>query len=319
MFTQNQADIHLPAAAARPSRSLGKRILHSYQLYVLILPTILYLVIFQYWPLYGILLAFKDYQPSLGILGSPWVGIKYFQRFFNSPVFWELIRNTLQLSLYGLAAGFPLPILIALGMNCLKGKYFKKTVQTVTYMPHFISTVVLVGMLTSFLSPSSGIVNNIIAHFGGQRLFFMGVPAYFSHLYVWTGVWQNMGWDSILYLAALSGVDPSLHEAAVVDGASRVSRVWHIDLPGIMPTVIIMLIMSAGHIMGVGFEKAFLMQNTLNQDASEIIATYVYKKGLLDAQYSYSTAVGLFNSVINVILLVTVNQIAKKVGETSLW
>ncbi|NLC67325.1 MAG: sugar ABC transporter permease [Clostridiaceae bacterium] len=309
----------LPPKTRNGRSNLLKRILKSYQLYILLIPTLLYIIIFHYGPMYGVLIAFKDFKAHLGIMGSPWAGFKHFERFFRSPRFWELIRNTLSISLYSLAAGFPIPIIFALGMNSLNSQKFKKILQTVTYAPHFISTVVIVGMMSVFLSPTTGIVNSFIKKLGGEPIFFMSKPELFSSLYVWSGVWQNMGWSSIIYLAALSSIDPGLHEAAIIDGASKIKRIQHIDIPGILSTVIILLIMNAGRIMSVGFEKVFLIQNPLNTSTSEVIATYVYKRGLIDAQYSFSTAVGLFNSIVNMILLVIVNQISRRIGETSLW
>lgn len=294
-------------------------VLRGYQLYLLLLPTLIYVAVFQYGPMYGVLIAFKDFKPHLGILGSPWVGFRHFIRFFDSPNCWVIIWNTLGLSLYHLAAGFPIPILLALALNIVRGRTFRKTVQMVTYAPHFISTVVLVGMLSVFLSPSYGIVNHLLGFLGMERVFFLGKPEMFQSLYVWSGVWQDSGWGTIIYLAALSGIDPSLHEAATVDGATMRQRVWHIDIPGILPTIVILLILNLGRVMSVGFEKAYLMQNALNLGKSEIIATYVYKIGLLDAQYSFSSAVGLFNSAINFVLLLTVNRISRALGQGGIW
>ena len=294
-------------------------IFRYWELYLLFLPTFLYFTIFQYGPMYGIQLAFKNFNPLLGIWGSPWTGFVQFQRFFNSYQFGRLLWNTLSISIYGLVAQFPFPILLALLLNQLTRQKFKKLVQTVSYAPYFISTVVLVGMMFVFFSPNFGVVNNIIQYFGGEPIFFMARPDLFRHLYVWSGIWQSTGYNAIIYIAALSGINPELHEAAIVDGASKLRRIWHIDLPGITPTIVIMLILNMGRIMAVGFEKAFLMQTPLNLETSEVISTYVYKIGLLDAQYAFSTAVGLFNSVINLILIVTVNKIAKTVSDVSLW
>ena len=300
-------------------KSVWMRMKKHWQLYVLILPAVLYFAIFCYGPMYGIQLAFKDYNALSGITGSPWVGFKHFERFFNSYQFGKLLKNTLTLSAMQLLLGFPLPIVLALCLNYARNAKFKKIVQTITYAPHFISIVVLVGMLNIFFSINGGLVNGLVTAFGHEPILFMGKESWFRPLFVGSGVWQNMGWNAIIYLAALSGVNPELHEAAVADGASKLQRVWHVDLPAIRPTIIIMLILNCGQLMGLGFEKAFLMQNSLNLGRSEIIATYVYKMGLLDAQYGFATAVGLFNSVINFILLITVNQISKKVSETSLW
>lgn len=298
---------------------LSKSIRKNWDLYLLITPVIVYFIIFHYAPMYGVQIAFKNFLGTRGIWGSEWIGFMHFKRFFMSYNFAYIIKNTLEISLYQLILGFPIPIILALLMNELKNGTFKKTVQTVTYAPHFISTVVLVGMLVTALSPSSGIVNQIIKALGGETKYFIGDPGWFKTLYVLSGVWQQMGWSSIIYMAALSGIDPQLHEAAIVDGASKLKRMWHINMPGIAPTIIILLILEIGRMMNVGFEKVFLMQNTLNVSTSEVISTYVYKTGLLGAQYSFSAAIGLFNSVINFLLLLTVNSISRRVSETSLW
>ncbi|MEG0906321.1 MAG: ABC transporter permease subunit [Niameybacter sp.] len=290
-----------------------------WQLYLFILPGMLYFIIFHFMPMYGVQIAFKDYRAIDGILGSDWVGLKHFVRFFESPQFWSMLKNTVGLSLYQLIAGFPIPIILALLLNQMKNEKFKKTVQMATYAPHFISIVVLCGMMSVFLSPSTGIINVIIKAMGMDPVFFLGDPEMFPHLYVWSGVWQNAGWGTIIYLAALAGVDPSLYEAARVDGANKFRLIWHIDIPGIMPTAILLLIMDLGKVMNIGFQKAYLLQNPLNMEASEIIPTYVYKVGLQQAQFSYSTAIELFNTTINIILLVIVNKFARRVSETSLW
>lgn len=307
------------AGKAVIDRNMLKKMKGNYQLYLFILPAFLYFIIFHYASMYGIQIAFKNYIAVKGIWGSPWVGLKHLNNFFQSYYFWVLIKNTVGIALYSLVAGFPIPILLALALNEVRNNRFKKLVQNVTYAPHFISTVVMVGMIIAFLSPSSGVVNEVIKALGGEAVPFMQKPGMFKSIYVWTGVWQGMGWGSIIYLAALAGIDPQLHEAAIVDGATRLQRIWHINIPGIMPTMVIMLIMHAGGIMSVGFEKVFLMQNPLNMERSDVISTYVYRMGLLNAQYSFSSAVGLFNSVINFILLVTVNSIARRINETSLW
>ncbi|WP_274364366.1 ABC transporter permease [Paenibacillus thermotolerans] len=314
--------------AARPSANAGARskgrinwrlVTRNWQLYLLISPVAAYFILFHYVPMYGIQIAFKDFVATKGIWGSEWVGLKHFERFFNSYFFWRLIKNTLGIGLYSLAVGFPIPILLALMLNEARSERFKKFVQTVTYAPHFLSTVVVVGMLMIFLNPRYGIVNRFIEIFGGKPINFMAEPSWFKTLYVFSDVWQTMGWSSIIYLAALAGVDHQLHEAARVDGANRLQRIWHINIPSIMPTIIILLILNLGSVMAVGFEKVFLMQNNLNLQSSDIIATYVYRSGILDAEYSFSAAVGLFNSVVNFVLLVIVNFISKRVSETSLW
>ncbi|GIP41210.1 sugar ABC transporter permease [Paenibacillus sp. J31TS4] len=296
-------------------RSLRK----NWDLYLLITPVIAYFLIFEYFPMYGVQIAFKNFIAAKGIWGSQWTGIDHFKRFFESYYFWRLIKNTLGISLYQLLIGFPIPLLLALLINEVGNKHFKRIVQTVTYAPHFLSTVVMVGLIFMFLSPQYGIVNHIIVFFGGKPISFLTEPGWFKTIYVFSGVWQGMGWSSIIYLAALAGIDPTLHEAARVDGANRLQRIWHVNLPGIMPTVVILLILNVGHIMGVGFEKIYLMQNNLNIESSDVISTYVYTRGIVGAQYSFSAAVGLFNSVINFILLVLVNRFAKRVNETSLW
>ncbi|MBO0994689.1 MULTISPECIES: sugar ABC transporter permease [unclassified Bacillus (in: firmicutes)] len=285
----------------------------------MILPVIAYFVIFHYVPMYGVQIAFKDFIASKGITGSEWVGFKHFIRFFDSYHFWRLMKNTLGIGVYELLVGFPVPIILALMINEVRLKFFKRTVQTVTYAPHFLSTVVLVGMIIIFLSPDSGVVNQLIQLFGGKEISFLTEPQWFKTVYVFSGVWQSMGWSSIIYLAALAGIDPQLHESAIMDGANRWQRIWNINIPGILPTIIILLILNTGSIVSVGFEKVFLMQNDLNLEASDVIATYVYRSGILDAEFSFASAVGLFSTIINFILLITVNSIAKKVGQTSLW
>lgn len=299
--------------------TLTKVILRDYQLYLLVLPAVFYLILFNYIPMYGVQIAFKNYIAAKGILGSPWIGFGHFERFFNSYQFWTVLKNTLGISLYTLIAGFPAPIILALMLHHTKNQRFKTIVQTVTYAPHFISTVVLVGMLYLVLSPTSGFVNHIIAAVGGEPKFFMAETQSFKHIYVLSGIWQGTGFGSIIYLAALSSVSPELYEAAKIDGASTFKQILNIDLPGILPTAVILLVLNAGSIMNVGFQKAFLMQNPLTEQSQEIIATYVYKAGLINTQYGYSAAIGLFNTVINIILLITVNQIAKKLTENSLW
>jgi len=316
----------IEGVALKPIQPTGKKkgklylaVKRHWRLYVLIAPVLVYFAVFHYLPMYGVQIAFKDFIGTRGIWGSPWVGMKHFERFFDSFFFWRLLKNTIGISLYELAVGFPIPILLALMVNELRQGAFKRIVQTVTYAPHFLSTVVLVGMVVIFLSPSTGIVNKAIEAFGGEAVYFMTEPAWFKSIYVFSGVWQQMGWSSIIYLAALTSIDPHLHEAARVDGASRLRRIWHINLPGIRPTIVILLILNVGSVMGVGFEKIFLMQNSLNMESSDVISTYVYRSGILGAQYSFSAAVGLFNSVVNFILLISVNRIARRLDQTSLW
>lgn len=298
---------------------LKKNFRKNWMLYVMILPVVIYYLIFAYTPMYGVILAFKNYRIKDGIMGSPWVGFDHFIRFFKGYNFWTLIKNTLGISVYSLLVGFPIPIIFALLLNYIKSKPLKKTVQMVSYAPYFISTVVICGMLTIFMNPDTGIFNTILNLFGKESVNFLAKPQWFKSIYVWSGVWQGMGWSSIIYISALSGVDYEMHEAAIVDGATKVQRILHIDLPSIKPTIIMMLILQLGSLMGVGFEKVYLLQNTLNKSAASVISTYVYEVGLINSDYGYSTAVGLFNSIINVILLVAANQICKKVADESLF
>lgn len=295
-------------------RNLGK----TWQLYVLLLPALLYFFILHYIPLYGVQIAFKDYIATKGIWGSPWIGLDHFQRFFNSYYFKDLIRNTLVLNVYGLLL-FPLPIILALSFNEVKNATFKKWAQTITYAPHFISTVVMAGMVIAFLDPETGLINSIIKVFGGSPIPFLIMPQWFKHIFVWSGQWQGLGWGAIIYLAALAGVNPDQHDAASVDGASRMRRIWHINIPAIMPTVIILFILTMGSFMSIGFEKVLLLQNPLNMSSSDVIQTFVYRSGLLQSQYSFSAAVGLFDSLINVTLLVLANLIARRTTDNSLW
>ena len=297
----------------------GKLIRQHWPFYLFLLPTIAYFLIFRFYPMYGLQLAFKNYRVVDGINGSPWAGLEHFRRFFTTADFGKLMGNTLSVSILTLIFTFPLPIILALLLNQLTSLKYKKLVQTTVYAPHFISTVVMVGMIFLFTSPSSGLINKIIEAFGGKAVHFTAEPGWFVPMYVISEIWQSTGWGSILYLAALAGVSPELHEAALVDGANKFQRVWHIDIPGILPTIVIMMILNAGKIMNVGFEKAYLMQTSLNIKASEIIATYVYKRGVLKSQISLSTAVGLFDSVVNMILVVSVNWISRKVTDSSLF
>lgn len=295
-----------------------KNVLLNWRLYVFLLPAILYFTIFHYIPMYGVQIAFKDFYATEGITGSPWVGFDHFSRFFDSYYFWRLIKNTIILSLYQLIL-FPLPIIFALMLNELKNGPFKKWSQTLTYAPHFMSVVVIVGMLVAFLDPITGIINHVITSLGGSSISFLTSPEWFRHIFVWSGQWQTLGWGTIIYLAALSGVNPELHEAAKIDGASRIQRILHINIPAILPTIVVLFILNIGSFMAIGFEKVLLMQNNLNAETSDIIQTFVYQTGLLEGQYSFAAAIGLFDSVINLTLLVIVNQIARKTSENSLW
>lgn len=299
-----------------------KRFYHDRQLYMFMILPVAYIIIFEYAPMLGLQIAFKNFQPRLGIWGSEWVGFDNFTKFFGSYQFRRIVPNTLILSVMSIAASFPIPILYALILNSLPTPRFKKISTTITNMPHFISTVVLVGILMQVFNSRTGLYGTVAMQLTGaypKDLF--SSPSNFRHLYVWSGVWQNFGWNSIIYTAALAAVSPDLHEAAEIDGASRLQRVFHIDLPCIVPTIIIMLILKAGSVMSIGFEKVFLMQNTLNKSASQVISTYVYETGLRAQgvrDYSYATAIGMFNSIINLFLIATVNKIADRSGN-SLW
>jgi multiple sugar transport system permease protein/putative aldouronate transport system permease protein len=297
----------------------GLKYTGSWQFWFIIALPLLYVIIFNYIPMTGILMGFKDYSPRQGIWRSPWVGLKWFRQFLTTPSGLTVLFNTLRLGIYSLLAGFPISILLAIGLNETRSLGFKKTVQMITYAPYFISTVVMVGMLMQLTDLRIGILNRMIVLVGGQPVNFFGKAGIFPHLYVWSGVWQSMGYSSIIYIAALSGVSKELQEAAIVDGASRLQRIWHVDLSSIRPTIIILLIFNCGSIMSIGFEKVYLMQNPINMSTAEVISTFVYKVGLQNANYSFSTAVGIFNSIVAFILMVLVNQLSKKLTDTSIW
>lgn len=290
-----------------------------WQLYLLLLLPLLWLIIFCYVPMGGIVIAFKDYTLGKGILGSPWVGLKWFRKFFDTPDFKRLLKNTLALSFYQLLAGFPAPIILALALNCLRSLKVKKFMQTLTYAPYFISTVVLVGIVLQCLNLNVGVVNSVLEMMGQKRIDFMGKASYFRTIYVFSGIWQSAGFSAIIYIATLGNIDQNLVEASMIDGANRFRRIWTIELPTLRPIITMQLILAMGGIMGIGFEKAFLMQNALNRPVSEIISTYVYKRGLVDMKFAFATAVGLFNSVVNFLLLFTANKLSQKFGEDSLW
>ncbi|WP_168119520.1 ABC transporter permease subunit [Paenibacillus sp. HB172176] len=290
-----------------------------WQLYLITIPPLLFFLIFKYYPMANAVLAFKDFNVIKGIWGSPWVGMKNFNLFFDNPMFWPLVKNTIYVSGYLLIAGFPIPIILALMLNEIRNGRFKRLVQLVSFAPYFISTVVMVSIIMLFLAPRLGFVNVAMNHFGLDSINFLGEPGMFRSIYVWSDIWQTAGYTSVIYLAALAGIDPTLYEAVKVDGASRIQKIIHVDLPGILPTIMIVLILNVGSVMAIGFEKIYLLQNPLNLVNSEIIATYVYSVGLLNANYSFATAVGLFNSVINLFLLASVNYLAKRFSNTSIW
>ena len=302
---------------ARTYRYRLDQVRKHWQLYVLLFLPLLYLVVFQYWPMYGVQIAFRNFNAADGIMGSPWVGLRYFQRFISTYDFVETLRNTVILSLYSIAVGFPFPIMLALGLNYVTQNWFKKTVQLVTFAPYFISVVVMAGIILQFLAPNTGLINNMLQRIGLPQVNFMGRPELFAHVYVWSGLWQTIGFSSVLYIATLTSVDPTLHEAAIIDGASKLQRIWHIDLPEIMPIAILLLTLSMGGLLSSGFEKILLLQNALNLRASEVIDTYVYRVGLASTfpDYSYAAAIGLFKSVIGLILLLVVDRFAKRMGQ----
>jgi putative aldouronate transport system permease protein len=286
---------------------------------MLFLPVLAWYILFCYVPMYGIVIAFKDYNLFTGIADSPWVGFKHFQQFFESMFFGRLVRNTFLISFYGLIFGFPAPILLAILFNELKNGLFKKVVQTISYLPHFISTVIIVSMFVSFLSPNGGLINNLIMAFGGKPIYFLGDPKYFRTIYTVMGIWQGVGWGTIIYLAALAGINTELYEAAIIDGCNRFKQTIHVTLPGIVSTIIIMLIFRVGALLSVGSESIILMYNPAIYETADVISTYVYRRGLIEAQYSFGAAVGLFNAVIGIVLISITNALAKRYSETSLW
>ena len=298
---------------------VSKYFIRDYQIFILLIPSVIVVFIFNYIPMYGIQIAFKDFRFKEGIIGSQWVGLKHFVHFLTMQQFWLALKNTVLIQLYSLIIGFPAPILLAVMLNECVYPRFKKVVQMISYAPYFISTVVICGMILLFTNNNTGVINNILAALGLERINFMIEPKWFKTVYVFSGVWQGVGWSSIIYLAAMSGIDPELIEAAVIDGANRFQKIWHVDLTSIAPTIIILLIFSLASLLGVGFEKILLLQNSLNMEASDVISTYVYRIGLIGAQYSFTTAISLFNTVVSFLLLVIVNFIAKRLSSVSLF
>jgi putative aldouronate transport system permease protein len=296
-----------------------KNIRRDQFLILMILPVVIYFIVFAYLPMYGVVIAFKDYRPGRGIWGSSWVGLVHFKQFFKGFFFLRLFRNTLLISVYSIIFGFPIPVLFALMLNEFKDGVFKRSIQTISYLPHFISLVVICGMIVNFLSPQNGVINILLEKMTGSRINFLNEAGWFRPIYVISGIWQEFGWNSIIYLAALSGIDPNLYEAAKIDGAGRLRQLWHISLPGIKGTIITLLILTAGNMMSVGFEKIILLYKPTTYETADVISTYVYRMGLLSTQYSYSAAVGLFNSVINMALLLSCNWISKRLSNYSLW
>ncbi|MFT3888262.1 MAG: ABC transporter permease subunit [Arachnia sp.] len=311
----------LGGATANPAVPLTRRILHSWQLYLLLLPSFVWLIVFSYLPMYGLQIAFKEFSPVHGISGSPWVGLHQFERFFAANNFWPLMWNTIALALYEMIAGFPIPIILALALNALRQKYLSRAVQLITYAPNFLSVVVVIGIIIMMLDPQSGVIMGALKAMGMDPGNILADPAWFRHIYVWSGIWQTAGFSAILYLAALSSVPPEYHEAAKVDGASLFKRIIHIDLPSIMPIAVILLILSVGSILSTGFEKVLLLQNPLNLTVSQVIDTYVYEVGLKSPipQFSYATAIGLFKSIVGLILLLLVNWFANRTTKSGLF
>ncbi|RTE05826.1 sugar ABC transporter permease [Paenibacillus whitsoniae] len=308
-----------PSTRIKKSRAgLLRDIRSNKLLYVMLVPVLLYYVVFHYVPMYGAIIAFKDFSPRLGIWGSDWVGFEHFQAFFTGPYFWRTMKNTVLISFYQLLFGFPAPIVLALLLNEVKHALFKRTVQTVTYMPHFISLIVICGILKDFTS-SEGVINDIVAFFGGTRETFLLDPSFFRTIYVSSGIWQNIGWGTIIFLAALTGIDQEQYEAARIDGAGRWKQMLNVTLPGLMPMIIILLILDIGRMMNVGFEKIILLYNPGTYETADVISSYVYRVGLQDFNYSFSSAVGLFNAAINFALLISSNWLSRKFNETSLW
>ncbi|MDF2959189.1 MAG: binding-protein-dependent transport system inner rane component [Paenibacillus sp.] len=297
---------------------LIKDLLKNKYIYLMMLPGILYYIVFQYIPMYGATIAFKHFTPVAGIWGSEWIGFKHFQDFFRSYYFWRIIKNTLLINFYSLLFGFPAPILLALLLNELRKQWFKRTVQTLTYLPHFVSVMVICGLIVDFTS-KNGLINDIIVWFGGSRDNLLMNGDLFRSIFVSSGIWQEIGWGSIIYLAALSGIDQELYDAANIDGAGRFRQMLSVTLPGIMPTIIILLILRIGHMMDVGFEKVILLYNPSTYETADVISSFVYRKGIVDANYSYSAAIGLFNSLINFMLLIGANKLSKKFSDSSLW
>jgi len=311
----------LPSVNAKPFASAIKRIRRGWQLYLLLALPLAWLFIFCYYPMYGAQIAFRRFLPGDTVWNAPWVGLAQFERFFKSHMFWTVIRNTITISLYQLIVGFPFPILLALSLNQVRRRRFSQSVQLITYAPYFISTVVIVGILIQILDMRRGPLNMALGLFGVAPIHFLAKPELFPSIYVWSGIWQSMGFNSVIYLAALTTIDPELHEAAVMDGASRLRRIWHIDLPGIMPVAITLLILNMGGILSIGFEKAFLLQNLLNLTTAEVISTYVFKVGIQGGftNYSYAAAIGLLNSLVGLVMIVLARSISKKLTGYDLW
>ncbi len=315
MKTEPQGVSAPKKAGARRWKTLWK----ERYLWLLVLPGIVYFAIFLYAPMIGLVISFESYSPFRGVFAGPWVGFKWFRQFFESPYFGRLMRNTVLLNLYGLFWGFPAPIIFALMLNEVNNRFFKKISQTLSYLPHFVSTVVIISIVSELLDPDFGLINLAIKGMGGSTINFMGSSRWFRTIYIGSGIWQDLGWSCIIYLAALAGIDPQLYEAAKIDGAGKFQQIWHVTLPGIIPTIVIMLIMSLGGMFSVGYEKIILMYNTSTYETADVINTYVFRRGIVGGEYSFGTAVGLFQSAINFALVYFVNRLSRKISEVSLW
>jgi len=314
--TSNQSKALATESERKASRKYFKQ---SWHYYVLIAPSVIFTIIFAYIPMAGLQIAFRDYKVKKGFFGSDWVGLEHFIRFVTGDKFWPVLRNTLEINFVSMIAGLIIPIIVALMLNELRIKYLKKPIQMVLYAPHFVTTIAVCGIITLFTQRETGIINLFIQALGGEGIDFLGNPDYFVAIYVISGIWQSTGWGTIIYLAALSGVDPQIEEAAIVDGANRFQKIWHVDIPCILPTIVTMMILSAGSILATGYEKVLLLQTPLNMGKAEVIGTYIYEMGIREGQFSYATAIGFFASVVNIVVLTVVNFVAKKTTDTSIW
>lgn len=311
----------VPALTVKKKESWGKEIKRNWQLYLMVLIPVIYLLVFKYYPMLGTQIAFRKYVPVDGIWGSEWVGLKHFERFFSNPQWVKFVKNTMALSLYTIVLSIPFPIMLAIAFDYTRSKYFRKTVQMITFLPHFLSTVIVVSLINLVFDNRTGVVNNIIQMVSGSKVNILGTAENFRSLYVWSGIWQNTGWSSILYISALAAVDTQIHEAAIIDGANKLRRIWHIDLTAIRPTIAIMIVMKLGSVLSVGFDKTYMMQNAVNLEYSEVLSTYEYKIGTggMIPNYSYSAAIGLMVSLVNLVLVVTANKVSNKLSGSGLW
>lgn len=316
---EKKADLPPQPGLGDRRRAFARALKKDRVLILMVLPVVIHFLIFKYYPMYGNIIAFKNYSPVLGINGSHWAGLKYFEQFFNSPYFFRVIRNTVLISLYSLLWGFPIPVIFALLTNELRNGAYRRVVQSLSYIPYFISTVVVSGMLFNFLSPSTGIVNTVIRAFGGEPVHFLMEPDWFRTVFIASGIWQGFGWSSIVYIAALAGVSPELYEAATMDGAGRLQKIWHVSIPSILPTIVITLILNIGSFMSVGYEKIILLYNPVTMEVADVISSYVYRVGLVESNTSLGAAVGLFNAAINLVLVWSANRVARRISNVSLW